>query len=98
MLRIRMLRGGLFGLLLSAASVQAEPGDSERGQLLYENHCVTCHESVIHIRAHRLVRTPKDVERQVRRWAEEIGMGWSEREIADVVRYVQDTFYQTEKP
>ena len=98
MLHRRVLGVGLFGLLLVAGGVDAAPGDSERGQLLYENHCTTCHESAIHIRAHRLVRTPKEVEHQVRRWAAEIDMGWSEREIADVVRYVQETFYQAEKP
>ena len=71
----------------------AEP-DLERGRLLYENHCMTCHTSKVHRRY-----PPSAIDREalrtiVRIWAEEQKLGWSAEDIDDVARYVDRTHYR----
>ncbi len=65
----------------------------ERGQLLYENHCTACHESMIHIRENHKADSLATVQREVIRWSQELQLGWQEVEIADVSQYLLRTFY-----
>lgn len=75
-----------------AGKKQVEPRPS-RGQLLYENHCTGCHTSVAHIRDDRRVRTLKELETWVARWAGERGLPWGAGDVADVVQYLDRHFY-----
>ena len=65
-----------------------------RGQLLYENHCMACHESVVHIRHDRRVQSYKALQDQVERWSTQQQLGWSAGEIADVVDYLDRHYYK----
>ena len=65
----------------------------ERGQLLYENHCTACHESMIHIRENHKADSLATVQREVIRWSQELQLGWQAVEIADVSQYLLRTFY-----
>ena len=69
------------------------PGNS-RGQLLYENHCIVCHESRAHIREKRKSRSVADIEKWVFRWAQHLKLEWSRAEINDVIQYLNQHFYQ----
>jgi len=64
-----------------------------RGALLYSTHCNACHTSKIHWREQRLVTDMESLKFQVRRWQASIELGWTEDEIADVVRYLNAAFY-----
>ena len=64
-----------------------------RGQLLYENHCQSCHESIVHIREDHKAKNFADVQYWVGRWAQEVETKWSADEIDAVVQYLNDTFY-----
>jgi cytochrome c5 len=64
-----------------------------RGQLLYENHCHTCHESIIHIRKDHKAKNHADIQYWVGRWAKDLDTKWSADEIDAVVQYLNDTFY-----
>ena len=66
----------------------------DRGQMLYENHCLQCHESEVHIREQRKVRSLKDLEEQVNRWVKELKVAWGDEEIADIARYLNRTVYK----
>lgn len=79
----------LFTLLSMAASA-----DAERGKLLYQNHCTSCHESTIHIRAKKLVESPKDLLYQVNRWQNNLGLGWGEQDINDVSTHLNHSYYR----
>lgn len=76
----------------------ADAADAERGRLLYENHCMTCHESVVHIRSDRKSQSLGEVNWQVSRWASEIKLDWRYEEVSAVVRYLNERFYRFEKP
>lgn len=65
-----------------------------RGQLLYENHCLACHESSVHIRARRTARAMPDVRASVARWAMHLKLDWKQEEIDDVAAYLNGRFYQ----
>lgn len=81
----------LSGLLLSPVAVFS--ADAQRGKALYENHCIKCHESTLHLRENRRSKTVEDVRSQVVRWSQELGLGWGYEEIEDVRRYLSSTFY-----
>lgn len=64
------------------------------GQLLYENHCTSCHESGVHIRSRHAVKTLPQLRETVVRWSEYARLQWREEEIDAVVRYLNDSFYR----
>ena len=64
-----------------------------RGALLYSTHCNACHTSKIHWREKKLATDMESLKFQVRRWQASIELGWTEDEIADVVRYLNAAYY-----
>jgi hypothetical protein len=63
------------------------------GKLLYENHCHSCHESMVHIREKHKAKTFQDIQYWVGRWAMELDVKWSADQIDAVVQHLNDTFY-----
>ena len=68
-----------------------------RGQLLYENDCRGCHESVVHVRERRKASTPAAVEAWVRRWSGELKLGWGDDEVRAVSRYLGERYYKFQR-
>jgi hypothetical protein len=66
---------------------------ASRGQLFYENHCLACHESVVHIREHHKVRTMDDLRAWVVLWAEELHLNWGPPEVEEVMRHLNRRYY-----
>lgn len=64
-----------------------------RGKLLYENHCTTCHDSTVSIRARHKARSLTDVRYWISRWNQHLNLEWSESEIHDVIDYLNQNFY-----
>lgn len=96
----RMSASGLptIRLLALLVSLQALPvaalgADAERGQLLYENHCVACHDSRAHIRNDRRAKTLADVRQWVVRWSDTLVLGWGASERDDVAGYLYERYY-----
>jgi len=67
--------------------------DETRGALLYSTYCNACHTSKIYWRKKRLVTDMNSLRFQVRRWQSNIGLNWTEEEIADAVRYLNAAYY-----
>lgn len=68
-----------------------------RGQLLYENHCMGCHESVAQIRTRQQVKSHAALREAVARWATNINLPWGKEEIEEVTRYLGTQYYKFEK-
>lgn len=83
--------GTALCLLLMLPPAQA--GERERGRLLYENHCTSCHTSTAHVRASHKARTLEEIDTQIRRWSGELGLTWSDAEVAAVRRYLSVRYY-----
>jgi hypothetical protein len=64
-----------------------------RNQLLYENHCTGCHESMVHIRKRNKARSLNDIRYWVARWATQLRLDWSQHDIDSVTEYLNRRFY-----
>ena len=65
-----------------------------RGQLLYENHCMGCHESVVYIRTRRLIKSLPELRAETGRWATYTNLPWGKEELEDVVEFLNSRFYK----
>jgi mono/diheme cytochrome c family protein len=65
-----------------------------RGELLYTTHCVACHTTQMHWRDQRRATDWNSLKAQVRRWQATAQLGWSESDIAEVARHLNDTIYR----
>ena len=71
----------------------AEPVAGSRGQLLYENHCQGCHESVVHVSETHRAHSLRDLEYWVTRWSGVLNLSWGADEVGDVVDYLDHRYY-----
>ncbi len=87
----------LLALVMAASShavlAQAMAAPS-RGQLLYDTHCVTCHDTQVHWRQSRKVSNWKTLVAQVRHWQSAEKLQWTEDDIRQVARHLNDTIYR----
>ncbi len=78
----------------STQAVAQTAPSSLRGQLLYATHCVECHNSQMHWRDNRLATDWDSLKDQVRQWQTRAMLNWSDAEIVEVARYLNDTVYR----
>ena len=62
--------------------------------MLYSTHCIECHTTQMHWRAQRKAVDWETLRFQVRRWQGVVGLGWSDTDIDDAARYLNDTIYK----
>jgi len=82
---------------LRARLAVAEGDTVQRGQLLYENHCMVCHTSVVHVREQRKASSREEIQAWIRRWQKELALNWEPGEIDDVAEFLNQRYYQLEK-
>lgn len=82
--------GLFFGAVAIAPCVHAE----SRGELLYSTHCIACHSSKMHWRDKKVATDWTSLKFQVRRWQSAASLGWSESDIQDVTRYLNESIYR----
>ena len=85
-----------LALALTAAQVMAQ--SAPRGQLLYDNHCLECHNQQVHWREQRLVTNWESLKHWVRHWQREARLNWSDDEINDVAQHLNNLFYRFRPP
>jgi mono/diheme cytochrome c family protein len=93
----------LSALLLAAsqalAQAPAAPAGGiampvSRGQALYDTHCIACHDRQVHWRDKKLAVDWASLKGEVRRWQATAGQWWSEPDIVEVTRYLNETIYR----
>lgn len=72
----------------------AGPAPVSRGQLLYETHCIACHNAQMHWRDGRLVKDWQGLKALVRHWQANAKLDWSEADIVEVSRHLNGVFYR----
>jgi len=77
----------------ATASAQTAPAPS-RGQLLYATHCIACHNAEVHWRDRRAARDWASLKALVGQWQARAALGWSEPDIVEVARHLNDTIYR----
>jgi len=72
------------------------PPVPSRGQMLYENHCMSCHDSVVHIRGNRRTRSQAELRGQVLYWANALHLHWGKEEVEEVATHLNAHYYKFE--
>jgi mono/diheme cytochrome c family protein len=92
----------LAGLLCALSWAQAVHAQTvpppTRGQLLYSTHCIECHNTQMHWRTNKQARDWDSLKAQVRRWQATANLAWTEADITDVARHLNETIYQFPLP
>jgi mono/diheme cytochrome c family protein len=84
----------ILALACVAMPVAAQSADPARGALLYETHCVACHDKQVHWRDKKLVSDWPSLVAEVRRWQANVGLRWPDATIEEVARYLNRAFYR----
>ncbi len=74
------------------------PAAPTRAALLYETHCIACHDNHAHWRNGRLASDWPSLAAQVRRWQDNAGLQWTSDDIDEVARYLNATIYRFPEP
>jgi hypothetical protein len=79
----------------SAANTDANTSvaESSRGKMLYNNHCVECHESNVYIREKRRVKSTADIVYWISHWSNHLELDWNTDDINEVGHYLEETYY-----
>lgn len=88
----------LAAALLGGAVVATPAMAQDRGELLYSTHCGVCHAEQVHWRARRAVTDWSSLRAEVRKWQGVASLAWSEDDVLDVTRYLNDTIYRFPVP
>ncbi len=93
---------GFAVLLLATAGTAlaqaAKAPAKTRGALLYETHCVACHDAQVHWRDGKLATDWNTLKAQVRTWQASDRLGWSESDIVEVARHLNALYYRFPAP
>jgi mono/diheme cytochrome c family protein len=84
--------------LVFAFAAQAQTQTPSRGELLYTTHCVACHTTQMHWRENKLATNWDTLKAQVRRWQGVARLEWTEADVDEVARYLNDTIYRYPEP
>jgi len=88
----------LAALALPLAIAGGEERAPARGELLYETHCIACHDREVHWREGRLVSDWRSLRAEVRRWQAMASLRWTDEEIDEVARFLQSRHYRDLRP
>lgn len=83
-----------LGVLFGAAVIGPGAHAQSRGELLYSTHCISCHTTEMHWRDKKVATDWASLRFQVRRWQDNAGLGWSEADIQEVTRYLNESIYR----
>jgi cytochrome c len=89
---MRTVAAAAIGLLALSAFAQ----DAERGRLLYQTHCLSCHYERIHQRApsRSLLRSLPALRVEVARRAEQVTPRLSIEDLDDIAEYLNRSHYR----
>jgi mono/diheme cytochrome c family protein len=90
---VRVLITILTCSLVAVPSAMAQ----SRGELLYTTHCISCHTTEMHWRENRSAGNWASLKVQVRRWQDAASLAWSDGDIQDVSRYLNESIYHFEQ-
>lgn len=80
--------------LLACATASGQAAPTPRGEMLYTVYCNGCHTTEVHWRANKLALDMPSLKFQVRRWQDNIALGWGDEDIALVAGYLNDRYYR----
>jgi hypothetical protein len=85
-------------LCAAAVAATAQQPHASSGELLYQKHCVACHDRQVHWRAKKAVSDWASLAAEVRRWQGNLNLRWSDDTVLEVTRYLNRTIYRFPAP
>jgi len=79
---------------LWCSAALAQERAPSRGELLYTTHCVACHTTQMHWRDRKLATDWPSLKAQVQRWQATARLDWSDADVTEVARFLNDTIYR----
>jgi hypothetical protein len=79
------------------AHAQSQPAN-KLGQLLYESNCLTCHNTQSKWRDQKLAKEWGSLTAEVRRWQNNLGLRWDDKQITLVALYMNRRYYKFSAP
>lgn len=90
-------RAWLLGaLILGGGSGHA--ADADRGRMLHDTHCISCHGTQVYKRDGKLGTNYEEIRKQVARWETNVSLKWGDADIDAVATYLARTFYKVPCP
>ena len=89
-----MMRMILSTGLLLALTTGIALADAAKGKQLHDKQCMKCHDTSVYTRSDRFIKSREALAKQVNRCALNIGAQWFDEDKADVVQYLNETFYK----
>jgi mono/diheme cytochrome c family protein len=85
--------------LILMLAMPAWAQDADRGKLVYETHCLTCHYERIHNRdrSRSLIRTVAQLRLEVAQRAANTGQRFTLEDLDDIAGYLNRSHYRLEK-
>lgn len=65
-----------------------------RGEMLYSTHCLACHTAQMHWRDKKAATDWSSLQAQVWRWQDAALLRWSDDDILEVTRYLNQRYYR----
>jgi mono/diheme cytochrome c family protein len=90
-----LFAGAVCGQALAQTPSTPAPA---RGQLLYDTHCIECHNSQMHWRDKKLASDWVSLKAQVTHWQAVALLNWSEADIVEVTRHLNAAIYRFVPP
>lgn len=84
---------GLAAIWLVAFAPATAAENFARGKELYDHHCQSCHEDLMHAENRRL-KSLDELRKRIEAWATHTGNDWTRDEINDVLYYLNKRFYK----
>jgi mono/diheme cytochrome c family protein len=97
--RCRLAAALLLAAAAQGAALAAPASEAtDRGRLLYETHCIACHDTQVHWRDRRLVQDWAGLLVQVRLWQARALLGWTDDDVQAVARHLNERIYRLPAP
>jgi len=86
------------GVLVCALGVAPSAQAQSRGELLYQTHCIACHSTQLHWRDQKAATDWISLKKLVQSWQARAMLQWSEEDILEVTRHLNDKIYHYPQP
>lgn len=83
-----------LSLLSGAANAALLPGDAAKGKALHDKQCVACHDNKVYTRSDRRVKTVEGLMGRVNGCVRQTGAKLDSKQIDDVIKYLNESFYK----
>lgn len=93
-----ILFAALSANVTSISAAEKTTKDEPRGKLLYNLHCISCHNEQIHWQKNKKVSDWPSLVAQVKLWQNISGLKWEASDIDSVARHLNNLYYHYPVP